>query len=220
MAGAALWIVDYVLQAALNGVDRLYFHQGTIGNCVSVFPLNLSYSVVLLPRHWIRHHSFLGTEVYYILQAYCFWGNSSVFAPYYGAALVSEFLGPDRTKLVMLDDGTSALAAYAVYTTANVPVRLLVINSDYYDGSSTRPRSMVSFTGLRQTTSTRPLSVAAVRRMTAPSATALTNVTIAGGESFTSSCARTGSTTLESVRVANGSLSVSVQASEALIVLL
>ena len=26
--GAALWIVDYVLQGALNGVDRLYFHQG------------------------------------------------------------------------------------------------------------------------------------------------------------------------------------------------
>jgi hypothetical protein len=33
--GAALWIVDYVLQGALNGVDRLYFHQGTISNCVS-----------------------------------------------------------------------------------------------------------------------------------------------------------------------------------------
>ncbi|KII96009.1 glycoside hydrolase family 79 protein [Plicaturopsis crispa FD-325 SS-3] len=30
---AALWIVDYVLQAALNGADRLYFHHGTIGNC-------------------------------------------------------------------------------------------------------------------------------------------------------------------------------------------
>lgn len=26
--------MDYVLQGALAGVDRLYFHQGTIGNCV------------------------------------------------------------------------------------------------------------------------------------------------------------------------------------------
>ena len=34
--GAALWIIDYSLQGALNGVDRLYFHQGTISNCVSV----------------------------------------------------------------------------------------------------------------------------------------------------------------------------------------
>jgi hypothetical protein len=32
--GAALWILDYVLQGAVNGVDRMYFHQGTIGNCV------------------------------------------------------------------------------------------------------------------------------------------------------------------------------------------
>lgn len=33
--GAALWVIDYSLQAALNGIERLYFHQGTIGNCVS-----------------------------------------------------------------------------------------------------------------------------------------------------------------------------------------
>ena len=33
--GAGLWVMDYVLQGALAGVDRLYFHQGTIGNCVS-----------------------------------------------------------------------------------------------------------------------------------------------------------------------------------------
>lgn len=31
--GAALWIVDYVMQAVLVGYQRLYFHQGTIGNC-------------------------------------------------------------------------------------------------------------------------------------------------------------------------------------------
>ena len=42
--GAALWIIDYVLQSALIGVDRLYFHHGTIGNCVSIFP---SYSKVI-----------------------------------------------------------------------------------------------------------------------------------------------------------------------------
>lgn len=28
--------MDYVLQGAINGVDRLYFHQGTIGNCVNI----------------------------------------------------------------------------------------------------------------------------------------------------------------------------------------
>ena len=34
--------MDYVLQAALNGVDRLYFHQGTISNCVRmIFIINI-----------------------------------------------------------------------------------------------------------------------------------------------------------------------------------
>ncbi|KAJ0414830.1 hypothetical protein BJY00DRAFT_320701 [Aspergillus carlsbadensis] len=31
--GAALWIVDYVMQTVLLGTEALYFHQGTIGNC-------------------------------------------------------------------------------------------------------------------------------------------------------------------------------------------
>ncbi|KAL4899291.1 hypothetical protein BDW74DRAFT_171583 [Aspergillus multicolor] len=31
--GAALWIVDYVMQLVSMGTEALYFHQGTIGNC-------------------------------------------------------------------------------------------------------------------------------------------------------------------------------------------
>ncbi|KPM35796.1 hypothetical protein AK830_g10777 [Neonectria ditissima] len=31
--GAALWILDYVMQSLLMGTQALYFHQGTIGNC-------------------------------------------------------------------------------------------------------------------------------------------------------------------------------------------
>ncbi|KAJ5368295.1 uncharacterized protein N7496_008055 [Penicillium cataractarum] len=31
--GAALWILDYVMQTILMGTKALYFHQGTIGNC-------------------------------------------------------------------------------------------------------------------------------------------------------------------------------------------
>ncbi|KAF8076004.1 hypothetical protein FPV67DRAFT_1664317 [Lyophyllum atratum] len=93
--GAALWIVEYALQAALNGVERLYFHQGTIGNC-----------------------------------QYCWF---IVEAPYYGAAFVSEFLGTDGQKLVMLDDGTGTLASYAVYNAAGHPVRLLIYNSAFFD---------------------------------------------------------------------------------------
>ncbi|PCG92027.1 Glycoside hydrolase, superfamily [Penicillium occitanis (nom. inval.)] len=31
--GAALWILDYVMQTVIMGTQALYFHQGTIGNC-------------------------------------------------------------------------------------------------------------------------------------------------------------------------------------------
>ncbi|KAJ5926689.1 hypothetical protein N7516_008462 [Penicillium verrucosum] len=31
--GAALWILDYVMQSVLMGTNALYFHQGTVGNC-------------------------------------------------------------------------------------------------------------------------------------------------------------------------------------------
>ncbi|BCS19486.1 glycosyl hydrolase family 79 C-terminal domain-containing protein [Aspergillus puulaauensis] len=31
--GAALWIVDYVMQLVTMGTEAIYFHQGTIGNC-------------------------------------------------------------------------------------------------------------------------------------------------------------------------------------------
>jgi hypothetical protein len=31
--GAALWVLDYVMQTVLMGTKALYFHQGTVGNC-------------------------------------------------------------------------------------------------------------------------------------------------------------------------------------------
>ncbi|KAI0069506.1 hypothetical protein K474DRAFT_1108648 [Panus rudis PR-1116 ss-1] len=182
--GAALWIVDYVLQGALNGVDRLYFHQGTIGNC-----------------------------------AYCFWGTSSIFTPYYGVAFVSEFLGADGAKVAMLDDGTSAIGIYAVYSSSNAPLRVLVINSNYYSGSGTRSSTSVSLTGLTTSSGTKQ-----AKRLTAPNATSRSDqgaaVTIGGSTSFSANCARSGTQNTESVAVSGNALTVSVKASEALMVFL
>ncbi|EKM54178.1 glycoside hydrolase family 79 protein [Phanerochaete carnosa HHB-10118-sp] len=178
--GAALWIVDYVLQGALNGVDRLYFHQGTISDC-----------------------------------AYCFWGQSSVFAPYYGAAFVSEFLGSNGVKAAMLDDGTGAIGVYAAFNASNSPVRLLIINTDYYSGTGTPATSVVTLSGAGSTDGTK-----LAKRMTAPDATSTSGVTIGGSASFAGTCARSGAQTMESVTVSGGTMSVSVRASEALIVFL
>ncbi|KAI0036740.1 hypothetical protein K488DRAFT_81734 [Vararia minispora EC-137] len=179
--GAALWIVDYVLQGALHGVDRLYFHQGTIGNC-----------------------------------AYCFWGRFTTGAPFYGVYFVSQFLGTDGVSIVMLDSGTSSLATYVVYSSAGAPLRALIYNSAYYDGTTTRSSAIVTLTGLSNTGKQS-------LRLTAPAATSRVDegaaVTI-GGLTFDGNCNSVGSETVEVVSASGGEAIVSVKASEALIVFL
>lgn len=152
-------------------------------------------------------------------QAYCFWGQSSVFTPYYGVAFVSEFLGTNGAKVAMLDDGASAIGVYAVFSSSNAPVRLLVINTNYFDGSGTRSSTSVALTGLVTSSGTKQ-----VKRMTAPAATSRVDqgaaVTIGGVSSFNSDCSRAGTQSFESVAVSGNAMTVSVKASEAVIVFL
>ena len=140
-----------------------------------------------------------------------------MYSPYYGAAFVSEFLGTDGATLAALDGGTSAIATYAVYSSAGAPLRLLVVNTNYFDGSGTRAATSVAFSGLSGTTK-------AAKRLTAPDATARTDegalVTIGGNGTFSSACVGQGTQARESVMVSGGALTVSVLASEALIVYL
>ena len=35
--GAALWTMDYILLATATNISRIYFHQGTVGNCQYCF---------------------------------------------------------------------------------------------------------------------------------------------------------------------------------------
>ena len=115
----------------------------------------------------------------------------------------------------MLDDGTGAVAVYAVYSSANRPVRVLVVNSQYFDGTGTRASAAVQLTGLATAQGTKQ-----AKRMTAPSAVSQGTVTIGGSASFSADCARSGVQTNETVVVSASALSVTIQASEALIVFL
>ncbi|TDL19243.1 glycoside hydrolase family 79 protein [Rickenella mellea] len=192
--GAALWIVDYVIQGALSGVDRMYFHQGTIGNC-----------------------------------QYCFWGRFIVGAPYYGVAFVSEFFGTDGVHVAEIDDASDALGVYVVYNAKNYPVRALVYNSAYFDGTGTRSNSTVTLTGIPQSqkkkssisTETKT-TTARAKRLTAQSAISRVDqggvVTIGGGGTFDNTCKNAGTQSFESVVVDKGTTNVTVRASEALIV--
>ena len=150
-------------------------------------------------------------------QAYCWWGQSNVYSPYYGAVFVSEFLGTDGARVAALDNGSSAIATYAVYSASNAPLRLLVLNSNYFNGTGSRTTTSVQFTGLASGTKQ-------AKRLTAPNAESRTDqgaaVTIGGNGTFSSSCAPLGTQRTESVAVNGNALTVSVLASEALIVYL
>jgi hypothetical protein len=120
----------------------------------------------------------------------------------------------------MLDDGTSAIATYAVFNAAGVPVRVLVFNSNYFDGTGTRTSAVISMTGGGLPNS----GTKSAKRLTAPNATSRVDqgaaVTIGGGGAFSSTCTNTGIDALEAVTVSGGTMIVTVQASEALIVFL
>ncbi|GJJ07592.1 hypothetical protein Clacol_001795 [Clathrus columnatus] len=183
--GAALWIMDYSLQAALIGVERLYFHQGTIADC-----------------------------------AYCWWGENIVDGPYYGAAFLSEALGIDGHSVSMLDNGTDSMAVYAIYSSSGVVLRILLINTEYFDGTGTRVSTTVPLAGLK--TTNRPDMLSA-KRLTAPLANSIVSangsspITLAG-QSFDGLCSLTKNEVIELIPVHNNSVSVSLQASEALLV--
>jgi len=110
----------------------------------------------------------------------------------------------------MLDAGTSAIAYYVVYSSAGVPLRLLIYNSNYYDGTGTRTSTTLSFSGggLPTTGTTTALRLAggsAVARVDEAGV-----VTIGGGGTFGSTCLNVGTQTKESVAVSGGALSVTV----------
>ena len=132
---------------------------------------------------------------------------------------VSDFLGTDGAKVAALDNGTGAVATYVVYSAAGSPLRLLVLNSNYFDGSTTRASQSMQFTGL-----TRASGTVRAKRMTAPAATSLADqgaaVTIGGNGTFSTSCVPQGTQATEPVTVSGGNLTVSVASSEALIVYL
>lgn len=185
--GAGLWVMDYLLQGAMNQVERLYFHRGTIGNC-----------------------------------AYCFWGNDT-FAPYYGAILVSEFLGSEGgvdgsgSRLTMLDDGSGSVGVYAIFSTKTSGVlRILIYNSAFFNGSGTRSSVSVSLDGFNTTNANATLRA---KRLTAPMSTTLAGQGITIGETgtFDTSCRPVGKQVYESVAVQGGSVNVTLRASEAVI---
>lgn len=118
---------------------------------------------------------------------------------------------------MQIDSGGSALGAYAIYSTStNEPLRVLLYNSEYFDGSESRNTTSVDISGLSSSATSFSLL-----RMTAPLATSLApDVSIGGSSLFDSDCAISGIQSRETVSACGGLASIEVSASEAAIVYL
>lgn len=138
-------------------------------------------------------------------------------APYYGATVAVAFLA-DADSVAVLDDSTTDYAAYATYDAAGKPLRLLLYNSDYFDGTGTRSSTVFSVSGLSS------LSTVQAKRLTAASALSRQDqgsLPTWGGQTYTNgNCVVSGTETYETTTVSSGVAAFTLQASEALVVYL
>ncbi|KAB8298754.1 hypothetical protein EYC80_000929 [Monilinia laxa] len=126
--GAAIWTLDYALQATTLNITTIYYHHGTVGKCY-----------------------------------YCWWGRYNAGAPYYGAWLAATaFAGSSYIQQV--DAGSTNYAIYVLYDSGKTPIKAVLINSDYYDGTGTRGSQIFTLAGLTKGRSTK------AKRLTAASA--------------------------------------------------
>ncbi|KAJ1561134.1 hypothetical protein HK405_004834 [Cladochytrium tenue] len=160
------------------------------------------------------HHGTIGNS------PYSWWGQSTVFAPYYGAIFTATALA-NATSVQQLDSGATPYAAYAIYTSTSssaAPARILLVNSDYY-ASGTRSSRTFSLSSL-------PTSVTAATgiRLTAAGANATVEAgsppSISGLSFSNTDCKSAGQSAPESFAVTGGALTASVAASEALLLVL
>ncbi|KAI2607802.1 glycoside hydrolase family 79 protein [Hypoxylon sp. NC1633] len=147
---------------------------------------------------------------------YCFWGRYSMGAPYYGAYTATAFLAK-ASHLTAVDDGNTNYAAYVSFSSDGAPLRALLYNSDYFSGSGSRSSQPFELHGLTG-------SSLKAKRLTAESAMSRVDqggkVTF-GGQTFTDGeCKISGTETLETLTVANGQVTVTLKAGEALLVYL
>jgi len=147
---------------------------------------------------------------------YCFWGRYSMGAPYYGAtAAVALMAG--ASHLTALDTGRTAYGAYAAFGSGGAPLRVLLYNSDYYAGTGARSSQSFVLTGLN-------VSSVKAKRLTAAGAMARQDqggtITFGGQIFGNGTCVVSGAETFETAVVADGSVTLSVKATEALLVYL
>ncbi|TVY39070.1 Beta-glucuronidase [Lachnellula subtilissima] len=166
------------------------------------------YAMTLNAKRLYFHHGTLGA------CEYCWFGRFTMGASYYGAYAASAAMA-GGSKIVILDAGTTNYATYIVYGSSGAPLRAVLINTDFYSGTSTRGSEVFTLSGFSST------SVKA-KRLTAPASTSRVDEGSSpsfGGQEFENgSCVKTGTEVYETIDVSGGAANFTVNASKALVV--
>jgi hypothetical protein len=211
---------DDIAAAAITGKDYVLGETNSVsgGGAATVSPLfgaalwTLDYSVLASTMGIKRtyfHHGTIGACYY------CFWGRYDMGAPYYGAYVATAFMA-GAASILELDDGSTNYAAYVVFDSLGLPLRALLVNSDYYS-SGTRGEETFMLSGLGGTS-------LKAKRLTAQSADSRVdqggNPTFGGQVFANETCVVGGVEVFESTVVSGGVGSFVVGESEALLVYL
>jgi hypothetical protein len=155
------------------------------------------------------HHGF-NTSSFYV-----WWTPDAVTSPYYGGFAAASTLS-GGAYIAALDDGTTNYAGYAVYGSDNKPMRLALVNSDYYDGTGFRGSHNFSISGLSKG------NTVTAKRLTAAHALVRQDeggVVTYGGQIFgNASCGAQGRPVTEETRVTSDTTTFVLAASEAVII--
>lgn len=153
------------------------------------------------------HHGTIGN------CQYCWWNRDSVASPYYGAYFAAAAVA-GGSHIAILDDGIDEFGVYAVYSSGGKLLRIALFSTEFYDGNGLRLTSQFDLNGLDD-------GILKIRRLTAPSALSRADrgqKPSYDGLGFTDgNCKINGKTWSEIAKVEGGRVTVSLAASEAML---
>ncbi|KAF2014445.1 glycoside hydrolase family 79 protein [Aaosphaeria arxii CBS 175.79] len=150
-------------------------------------------------------------------KSYYVWFNATgIQSPIYGGYFAAEaFAG--ASKIAALDDGTTNQAGYVLFSKTGKAQKVILVNSDYYDGSGIRSSTNFILNGLTGGN----VQAQRLTAKTSLSRQASGDAPSFSGQSFSdTTCNLVGKKVVESVAVKGGSANFTLAASEALLILL
>lgn len=209
-AGAALWVIDYTLQAATLGITEMFFHEG-IGfkynfvrsaenPCSAVTDDRLQFQPIALNRSIVDGSALNPPQ------------PPQVQPSYYAGIVITTLIGTTGSaQLVELTVSDSNVSGYAAFEHGQL-VRVVFVNLHAWLQSSTGTRPSVhidfSFAGAKKTKAT-------ARRLVIQHADDTKGLTFAGQSYETSDASASGSVSTESVDLTKG---VDLRATEAILI--